>query len=43
TLTGDMLDVELVVQYNNVEAVCYLRYIEEMNYPLMYIGEIKVI
>ncbi|MGC8598312.1 MAG: dihydroneopterin aldolase family protein [Thermoplasmata archaeon] len=43
TLTGDMLDVEVVVQYNNVEAVCYLRYIEEMNYPLMYIGEIKVI
>ncbi|MFP3318469.1 MAG: dihydroneopterin aldolase family protein [Thermoplasmata archaeon] len=42
TLTGDMLDVELVVEYNNTEAVCYLKYIEEMKYPLMYIGEIRV-
>lgn len=43
TLTGDMLDVELVVEYNGVEAVCYLKYIEDMNYPLMYVGEIRVI
>ncbi len=43
TLTGDMLDVELLVEYNGVQALCYLKYIEEMDYPLMYIEKIKVI
>ncbi|MEL9998601.1 MAG: dihydroneopterin aldolase family protein [Thermoplasmata archaeon] len=43
TLTGDLLDVELLVEYNGVQALCYLKYIEEMNYPLMYVSEVKVI
>ncbi len=41
TLTGDMLDVELVVQYEDRVAICRLEYIEEMDYPLMYIKEIR--
>ena len=43
TLTGDLLDVELLVEYNGVQALCYLKYIEEMTYPLMYVSEVKVI
>ncbi|MDP8011627.1 MAG: dihydroneopterin aldolase family protein [Thermoplasmata archaeon] len=42
TLTGDMLDVDLVIEYNNIEAYCSMKYIEEMNYPLMFIREIRV-
>ncbi len=41
TLTGDMLDVDLVVQYEDKLAICKLEYIEEMDYPLMYIKEIR--
>ncbi len=43
TLRGEMLDVYLEVQYENKLAVCRLRYVEEMDYPLMYIEEIKEI
>ncbi len=41
TLHGDMLDIELEVQYENKVAVCKLEYIEELDYPLMYIKEIR--
>ena len=41
TLTGDMLDVDLVVQYEDRVAICKLQYVEEMDYPLMYIKEIR--
>ncbi len=41
TLHGDMLDIDLEVQYENKIAICKLEYIEEIDYPLMYIKEIK--
>jgi len=41
TLRGEMLDVELEVQYEDKIAVCRLEYIEELDYPLMYIKEIR--
>ncbi|MGC8610497.1 MAG: dihydroneopterin aldolase family protein [Thermoplasmata archaeon] len=41
TLTGDMLNIELKIKYNNVIAVCKMEYIKEMNYPLMYVVDIK--
>ena len=41
TLTGDMLDVMLTVQYGDVTVVCEMRHIPEMDYPLMYVKEIK--
>ncbi|MGC8663483.1 MAG: dihydroneopterin aldolase family protein [Thermoplasmata archaeon] len=42
TLTGNMLDVNLVIEYNGVEAYCEMKYIEDMDYPLMFIKDIKV-
>ena len=41
TLSGDMLNVELTVQYENKIAVCKLEYVKDMDYPLMYIKEIR--
>ena len=41
TLTGEMLDIELKIKYNNIIAVCRMEYIKEMKYPLMYVEEIK--
>ncbi|WP_456418583.1 dihydroneopterin aldolase family protein [Methanocaldococcus infernus] len=40
-LRGDMLDVELMIKVNNVLGIFRLEYIEELNYPLMYVKEIK--
>ncbi len=41
TLTGDMLDVRLVVKFRDVEVVCEMKHIKEMDYPLMYVKEVK--
>ncbi|MEM3444467.1 MAG: dihydroneopterin aldolase family protein [Thermoplasmata archaeon] len=43
TLTGSMLEVVVVIKYENVEVVAEMRYIEEMDYPLMMIREVKEI
>jgi hypothetical protein len=40
SLTGDMLDVSLVVRYKGVRVEARMEFIKEMNYPLMYIKEI---
>lgn len=40
SLTGDMLDVALVVRYGSARARASMRYIKEINYPLMYIEDI---
>lgn len=40
TLTGDMLNVALTVQYEDVTVICEMRHIAEMDYPLMYVKEI---
>jgi dihydroneopterin aldolase len=41
TLTGNMLDVTLVIQVENVRAVAEMRYVNELRYPLMYVKEIS--
>lgn len=41
SLTGEMLDVELVVKYRNVRVKAAMRLIKDMNYPLMYIEELR--
>lgn len=41
TLTGQMLDVDLVVRYEGVEAVTKLRHVKAIDYPLMYIKKIR--
>jgi len=41
SLTGDMLDVTLIVRYKGVRVEARMKFIKEMNYPLMYIKEIK--
>ena len=37
TLSGDMLNVRITVKYNDEEVIGRLRYVEDMDYPLMYI------
>jgi hypothetical protein len=41
SLTGDMLDVTLVVKYKGARVEAAMNFIKEMNYPLMYIKDIK--
>lgn len=40
TLTGDMLDVKLTVKFRDVEVICEMRHIKEMDYPLMYVKDV---
>ncbi len=37
SLTGEMLDVTLVVQYRSAMVTAHMKFVEDMNYPLMYI------
>ncbi|MHB1492538.1 MAG: dihydroneopterin aldolase family protein [Thermoplasmataceae archaeon] len=39
TLTGDMLDVSLSIRYKGSKVKARLRYIREMDYPLMYLED----
>lgn len=41
SLTGDMLEVEVRVRYGGAVAVCGLRYVDALRYPLMYVGEVR--
>ena len=41
SLTGDMLDVKIHTKVDNVKATIRIEFIEELNYPLMYVEEIK--
>ncbi len=41
SLTGNMLDVELKIKYKNSVTIGHLKFIKELNYPLMYISELK--
>ena len=40
SLTGDMLDVRIHTKVDDVVAVIRIEFIEELNYPLMYVEEI---
>jgi len=41
SLTGEMLDVRVWAVYGNKKVVVRLKYVEELNYPLMYIEKIE--
>ncbi len=41
SLTGDMLDVKIYTKVENVTAIIRIEFIEELNYPLMYVEDIK--
>ena len=40
SLTGDMLDVKIYTKVDDVLAVIRIEFIEELNYPLMYVEKI---
>ena len=41
SLTGDMLDVKIHTKVDDVIAIIRSEFIEELNYPLMYVEEIR--
>lgn len=41
TLTADMIETKVVVEYKDLRAVGTMRYVDEMDYPLMFINEIE--
>jgi hypothetical protein len=41
TLDGNMLDVKIKIRYKNNIVFSELKYVDELNYPLMYISKIK--
>ena len=41
SLSGDMLDVTIYTKVKNAEAKIRIKFIEELNYPLMYVEDIK--
>ncbi|MGM0510627.1 MAG: dihydroneopterin aldolase family protein [Thermoplasmatota archaeon] len=40
TLSGDMLQAKVTIEYKDIIAVGRLKYVEELDYPLMYIESI---
>lgn len=40
SLSGDMLDVRIHTVIDDVKAIIRIEFIEELNYPLMYVEEI---
>ncbi|MBE0518700.1 MAG: dihydroneopterin aldolase family protein [Thermoplasmata archaeon] len=40
SLTGDMLDVSIVVKYNDTVVEAAMKFVKEMNYPLMFVSRI---
>ncbi len=41
SLSGDMLDVKVVSRYDDKTAILRMKFIEELQYPLMYVEDIK--
>ena len=41
SLTGDMLDVKIHTKVEDVSAIIRIEFIEELNYPLMYVEKIE--
>jgi hypothetical protein len=41
SLMGDMLDVSMVVRYRGARVRASMKFVKEMNYPLMYIEAIE--
>lgn len=43
SLSGDMIDVKIFSKIDNILAIIRMKFIEELNYPLMYVEDIKKI
>ena len=41
SLNGDMLDIKIYTKVDNVTAIIRIEFIEELNYPLMYVEDIQ--
>ena len=41
SLTGDMLDVKIHTKVDDVKAIIRIEFIEELNYPLIYVEDIE--
>ncbi len=41
SLTGEMLDVFLVVNYKGTRVEAEMKFLKEMNYPLMFIKKVE--
>ena len=41
SLRGEMLEVEVMIRYNNTEALAGMTYSTEHNYPIMFIKKIE--
>ena len=41
SLNGDMLDVRIYTKVENTKAIIRIEFIEELNYPLMYVENIE--
>ncbi len=41
TLTGPMMNVILKIKVENVRVTAEMRFVDELNYPLMYVSEIE--
>ena len=41
SLNGDMLDIKIYTNVDNVTAIIRIEFIEELNYPLMYVEDIQ--
>ncbi|MGA2675767.1 MAG: dihydroneopterin aldolase family protein [Methanobacterium sp.] len=41
SLSGDMLDIKVFSEYEGHMAVIRMKFIEELQYPLMYVEEVK--
>ena len=41
SLTGDMLDVKIHTKVDEVSAIIRIEFVEELNYPLMYVESIE--
>ncbi len=40
TLSGEMLDARIVVRYGGARVRCAMRFVEELDYPLMYVESV---
>ena len=41
SLTGNMLDVKLSIKIDNVRVTAEMRYMKDLNYPLMFISNVE--
>lgn len=40
SLSGEMMDIKVISKYDDKTAVLRMKYIEELNYPLMYVENV---